>query len=90
MRISACLVAFSSTPSRANAAITADVQAVPPLGSTNSPSRVNSSPRALGAPAACRRDSAGAAPGADGRECDLAPGGMALMVQALCYKHLTK
>jgi hypothetical protein len=30
--------------------------------STNSPSSVNSSPRALGAPAACRRDRAGAAP----------------------------
>ena len=59
VRISACLVAFSATPSRAKAAITADVQAVPPPGSTNSPSRVNSSPRALGAPAAGRRDRPG-------------------------------
>ena len=33
--------------------------AEPPAGSTNSPSTVNSRPRALSAPAACRRDSAG-------------------------------
>ena len=36
-----------------------DVHAVPPAGSTNSPSTVNSSPRALSAPAACRRDMLG-------------------------------
>jgi hypothetical protein len=59
VRISACLVAFSAMPSRANTAITADVHATPPPGSTNSPSNVSSSPRALGAPAACRRDRAG-------------------------------
>ncbi len=61
VRISACRVAFSSMPRRPKAASTADVQAVPSVVSTNSPSRVNSSPRALGAPAACRRDRAGAA-----------------------------
>ena len=60
VRISACRVAFSSMPRRLKAARTADVQAVPSVVSTNSPSSVNSSPRALGAPAACRRDRDGA------------------------------
>ncbi len=64
VRMSACRVAFSSTPSRAKAAITADVQAVPSPGSTNTPRRVSSSPRALGAPAACSRDSIGVGAGA--------------------------
>ena len=51
VRISACLVAFSATPSRSNAASTALVHAAPSSGSTNSPSRVNSMPRAEPAPA---------------------------------------
>ena len=61
VRISACLVAFSATPRRSNAASTALVQAAPSLGSTNSPSRVNSRPRADPAPTSWRRDSTGAA-----------------------------
>ena len=64
VRMSAWRVAFSSMPSRAKAASTADVQASPSPVSTNSPSNVNSRPRALGAPAACRRDSVGACIGA--------------------------
>ena len=59
VRMRACRVVFSSMPRRANAASTAEVQAVPPPGSTNSPSNVNSRPRALDAPAACRRESVG-------------------------------
>ena len=51
VRISACRVAFSATPSRSNAASTALVHAAPSPGSTNSPSRVNSMPRAEPAPA---------------------------------------
>src|SRR5580698_8679434 len=64
VRISAWRVAFSSMPSLAKAASTAEVHAVPPPVSTNSPSNVNSKPRALGAPAACRRDSVGGWPAA--------------------------
>ena len=59
VRIRAWRVVFSSTPRRASAASTAEVHAVPSPGSTNSPSNVNSRPRALGAPAACRRESVG-------------------------------
>src|SRR5580658_554779 len=60
VRIRAWRVVFYSTPRRTNTASTAEVHAVPPSGSTNSPSNVNSRPRALGAPAACRRESVGA------------------------------
>ena len=59
VRISACRVAFSATPRRSKAARTALVHAAPSLGSTNSPSRVNSRPRADPAPASWRRDRAG-------------------------------
>src|SRR5277367_1555006 len=59
VRMRAWRVVFSSMPRRANEASTAEVHAVPPPGSTNSPSNVNSRPRALGAPAACRRESVG-------------------------------
>src|ERR1700728_1571610 len=62
VRISAWRVAFSSMPSLAKAASTAEVHAVPPSVSTNSPRNVNSKPRALGAPAACGRDSVGGWP----------------------------
>src|SRR5580693_10428768 len=59
VRMRAWRVVFSSMPRRANEASTAEVHAVPSPGSTNSPSNVNSRPRALGAPAACRRESVG-------------------------------
>ena len=59
VRMRAWRVVFSSMPRRANEVSTAEVHAVPPPGSTNSPSNVNSRPRALGAPAACRRESVG-------------------------------
>ena len=64
VRISACRVAFSPMPSRPNTLSTAEVQAVPSPASTSSPSRVSSRPRALGAPAACRRDRVGVRAGA--------------------------
>jgi hypothetical protein len=60
VRINAWRAAFSSTPSRPSTSMNADVHAVSPAGSTNSPSTVNSSPRALADPAACRRDRVGA------------------------------
>ena len=52
VRIRACLAAFSSTPSRANTSMKADVQASPPVRRTSSPSTVNSTLRALSVPAA--------------------------------------
>ena len=52
VRISACLAAFSSTPSRPNTSMNADVQASPPVRRTSSPSTVNSTLRALSVPAA--------------------------------------
>ena len=60
VRISACRVAFSAMPMRAKTASTADVHAVPSPGSTSSPRTVSSRPRALDAPAWCRRDTVGA------------------------------
>src|SRR5262245_5340388 len=60
VRMSAWRAAFSSTPSRSKASMKAAVHADPPEGSTNSPSRVNSNPRALSPPAACRLDMIGA------------------------------
>ena len=52
VRIRACLAAFSSTPRRPNTSMNADVQASPPVRRTSSPSTVNSTLRALSAPAA--------------------------------------
>ena len=59
VRISACLAAFSSTPSRPNTSMKADVQASPPVRRTSSPSTVNSTLRALSVPAAWRRSRVG-------------------------------
>src|SRR5271166_5180770 len=71
VRMSACLVAFSSTPRRLIASMIAAVQTVPPADSTYSPRIVKIRPRALEDPAACRRGiTAGRAePSASGYGC---------------------
>ena len=67
----------------------ADVHAVPPAGRTNSPRMVNSRPRALAEPAACRRDSVGVVPRAALGEVGAAVMATILGERRICYELLT-